>query len=334
MPHFNCFSPGHDETLPRSFAASTPSHLNPHLPPLQPSPPRSPSRRAAGGAAKSPLKGRVIGAPTGFKHVGHVGGDGAFGGEAQNLAASLGALTGLSSSPMRPTHSAPSSSGPSSPLLAPSSPAAALLGRTASAGPSFPSPSQKRLSLPFADASNRSPSPLAAPSSPHLGGKPRPHSVQPTPSSPALGGGAGVKRKAAPPVTASVIRAVPGGAAEVEQSGPVPTLAKVRAQGALEALAEPGLEGAEGRGQGQEPAQAGQGAPSSVLALQELFTPSEIAAIQHYQDGSEATVVPAASSPLAPAGEEEEGATEGDGPGTRIYKGAMQDIERALREAQ
>ncbi|GAA5853919.1 hypothetical protein JCM8547_008157 [Rhodosporidiobolus lusitaniae] len=322
MSPFNCFSsPGHDETLPRHS-----------LPPLQPSPPRSPSRPGGvrrsfdgNGRERQALKGR-IGKPTGFKHVGHVGGDGAFGEEGGQLASSLAAITSALSTHHHPLRT--SSSVPSSPV-SPSSHQLEMA-RSASAGP-LPSPSSsaaKHASLPppvpvpFGDVSNRSSPSLSAPS-PSSPPRQRPVSAQPP------------KRKAPPQVTASVIRAVPGGAEEVEKSGPVPTLAKrgvAGGGGVLASLEEGGkLDGGEKAG--------GAGGGSGVLALQELFTPSEIHAIQRYQEGSEGseggeTVVP--SAPMG--GGEKAGEGEGEkvqepGTQTRIFNQAMGDVEKALRGA-
>ncbi|BGP20644.1 hypothetical protein JCM10213v2_008807 [Rhodosporidiobolus nylandii] len=255
MSPFNCFAAtGHDDTLPRGYAPQ-------HLPPLQASPPRSPSRRVSlssrgrrsldgRGGEKQAMKMR-IGAPTGFRHVSHVGGDGAFGGGGEP------AERGRSSSAASPL-----------------------------ANKHFSLPSS---SVPFADASNRSP----APSSPSpVVPKQRPASQQPP-----------VRRKAAPPVTASVIRAVPGGAQEVAKSGPVPALAKVPAVAQEETKPK-----------------------GSTLALQELFTPSEIKAIQHYQ----------APSPTCTDGqrtEEKEGGEVQPGTQTKIFNGAMREIEAALKQA-
>ncbi|GAA5937274.1 hypothetical protein JCM10213_007181 [Rhodosporidiobolus nylandii] len=297
MSPFNCFAAtGHDDTLPRGYAPQ-------HLPPLQASPPRSPSRRVSlssrgrrsldgRGGEKQAMKMR-IGAPTGFRHVSHVGGDGAFGGGGEQLASSLAAITSALSPPRAPvsapSSSPPSPSFPSSPLS--SRPQPAERGRSSSAASPlankhFSLPSS---SVPFADASNRSP----APSSPSpVVPKQRPASQQPP-----------VRRKAAPPVTASVIRAVPGGAQEVAKSGPVPALAKVPAVAQEETKPK-----------------------GSTLALQELFTPSEIKAIQHYQ----------APSPTCTDGqrtEEKEGGEVQPGTQTKIFNGAMREIEAALKQA-
>ncbi|GAA6041389.1 hypothetical protein JCM8097_005220 [Rhodosporidiobolus ruineniae] len=328
MSPFSCLrgDPGHDDTLPRHA----------HLPPLQPSPPRSPSRRGGGGGAgahgrrsldsagrdRQAIKMR-IGAPTGFKHVGHVGGDGAFG-EEGGLATSLAAMTGagLSSSPMRPSLSAPSSS-PSSPRLA--KPAHHDLrtpdfARSASASSPLSPLGNKHFSLPaavpFGDASNRSPSLHA--SSPFPDGspspKPRPFSAQPP-----------MKRKAAPPVTASVIRAVPGREREVEKSGPIPTLA--RAGGSPLSATQ---EGEKRAGEGAEERE-GQKPKPSVLALQDLFTPSEIRAIQHYQREDGGGEVPATIREGEKREQEQE--HKEPGPQTRIFNRAMEDVEAALKQA-
>ncbi|GAA5884078.1 hypothetical protein JCM6882_002130 [Rhodosporidiobolus microsporus] len=352
MSPFNCFSsPGHVETLPRGYAPDAGGSYDPSsLPQMRASPPRSPSRRKSDGRRsfdgagrdKLALKGR-IGAPTGFKHVGHVGGDGAFG-EEGGLASSLAAITTAlhSTSPlaapgMRPSLSAPSSS-PSSPLISSRSGgnlplaashaqarlSAADLARfasTGSASPLAPYAANKHTSLPppsspFADASNRSPASLSSPysSQPPTPDPSKPRPVSHQPGSPAL------RRKAPPPVTASVIRAVPGGVGEAEKSGPVPTLARHAVAPGVQEEREAEKEKQEGGG---------------VLAIQELFSPSEIKAIESYQRYEDSGVGALLESEEG-QGEEaakKEGEKKEEGTQTKIFKGAIADIEAALKAA-
>ncbi|GAA5987338.1 hypothetical protein JCM11641_002690 [Rhodosporidiobolus odoratus] len=344
MSPFNCFSsPGHVETLPRHY---TPHHVHssPNLPQLQATPPRSPSRskstrRSFDGVGRDrlSLKGK-IGSPTGFKHVGHLGGDGAFGGAGQQHATSLAALTtalspqtgldrraSLSAPPSAPSSRGPPAPCPSADLYRSASDRPFLAGKHHSLQPPHPAP--------FSDASNRSPTSPSPPSA--AAGSRRPVSAQPP-----------IKRKAAPQVTASVIRAVPGGMNEVEKSGPVPTLAKVKAgpvAGGLAAVEEGEIVSTSAESEGKKKDSA-----TGTIALQDLFTRSEIAAIQHYQDStikapssssSPSSTSPQPTSPPSPLRPAEQGghAAEGtaglDGPQTKIFKGALADIEKALREA-
>ncbi|GAA5836377.1 hypothetical protein JCM11251_001476 [Rhodosporidiobolus azoricus] len=347
MSPFNCFSsPGHVETLPRHGSGPA-IYDQSSLPQMRPSPPRSPARRRSDGRRsfdgagrdKQALKVR-IGAPTAFKHVGHVGGDGAFGDEG-GLASSLAAITTAlhsTGSPrtggIRSSMSAPSSA-PSSPILSSHArlydPISADISRSASAGPASRL-ANKHVSLPpssspFADASNRSPASLysssSQPPTPDPS-KPRPVSHQPP-----------VKRKAPPAVTASVIRAVPGGIGEAEKSGPVPTLARRNVAPTLGEVEErgkiaPTTTGTDG------------GTGSGLLALQELFSPSEIKAIEHYQqhegqgEGEGFAAVGVGSPTSQEEGNKEEGSkvsSAEEGPQTKIFKGAMADIEAALNKA-
>ncbi|GAA5908753.1 hypothetical protein JCM5296_005760 [Sporobolomyces johnsonii] len=301
---FNCFShTGHVETLPRHYTSSA-------LPQLQASErshsaSRSPARKPSGrgrrstdaGDRKGGFNKAMIGKPTGFQHVGGAGIAGVGGQMGQQLDQQLAASASIPSTP------------------SPSSPAR-------------PSGLDRRRSLPvpalfqpFGDASNRpppSPSPLSAsysdePSSPTAKPRVRPASAQ-------------VKRKPPPPVTASVIRQA-GGADAVAKTGAVPTLARIRALSSP----GPGL-GLEGEEEEDKPGETNPPA-ASTLALEDLFTPSELNVIATYEQVAEGEKEGEQDS-----GTGESKKHEGSGDGyetetTKAWKGGLKEIEAALRQA-
>ncbi|GJN94189.1 hypothetical protein Rhopal_007263-T1 [Rhodotorula paludigena] len=347
---FNCFgASGYDATLPRhtqvpanpSAAGETTTRRHPYstaaLPPLQPSPPRSPSKRATKLVG---VRKQRIGSPTGFRHLGHVGPDGARGVEREMTQIPPTTFERLSSvltrSPSLPSSSSrtfassqrlPSASAPPTPLLpldyetdAPRTHSSSRL------SPPIPSTAQDRhRSLPPSSllstsspalSSSQTDIGLSSPPSRPPRAPARRASLQHPPTSSSAPGP--VKRKPPPAITASVIRQA-GGVEAVQQSGGVPS-AFIRAQPVgLGAATEPGT----GRGRG------------SVLALQELFTPSELRAIDAAV-GAAAEEEGEGGSGAEEEGEVGEKAGEGyETNTTKAFRGAMREVEEALRrEAQ
>ncbi|GAA5997547.1 uncharacterized protein JCM10292_000923 [Rhodotorula paludigena] len=342
---FNCFgASGYDATLPRhtqapanhSAVGESSTRRHPYssaaLPPLQPSPPRSPSKRAHKLVG---VRKERIGSPTGFRHLGHVGPDGARGVEremtqAQTPPTTLERLSSaLTRSPSLPSSSSrtfassqrlPSASAPPTPFVlvedetgAPRIPPSSRLftpipSTTQDRHRSLP-PSPLLSTSPSVPSSSRSDIGLSSPPSRPPRAPARRASLQhPPPSSSAPGP---VKRKPPPATTASVIRQA-GGVEAVQQSGGVPS-AFIRTLPDGLAAMEPG------RGRG------------SVLALQELFTPSELRAID--------AAVGAAAEEEGEGGSGAEGNEEvGDKKGegyetntTKAFRGAMREVEEALR---
>lgn len=195
---------------------------------------------------------------------------------------------------------------------------------------------QKRASVPVPVPPSSSSSPRAVP----VPGPAPLSAPAPDPLAGAAAAAARVKRKAAPVVTASVIRSA-GGAEIVARTGPVPSKlfklsSSVAGTGEAPVSASPGS--------GEAEAEEEERTKSSRMLLHELFSRSELEALGAASSGERASRLEArlesrfrtsltqqGEDAAAAVGEEEEGGAGYETGTVKAFENALKEIDAALR---